>query len=183
MGMAWISYLVAALLFLIGGACVLAVVVQLPGTWLFLALALVVELADRFYLPVGEQTTFARQVWIAGLGLAALGEVLEFVAAAIGLEKGGGSRRGLIGALLGALLGVFLTPLFAFVPFLGVFLGVLLGTFLGAFLGELSHERRTVNAALRPALWAMLGRLLGTTGKVALAIAIWLVFTVSAFWV
>lgn len=180
--MTWIGLLVAALLFLLGGACVLAVVVQLPGAWLFLGLALAVELLDGLYLPPGDQTTFAIPVWITGLGLATLGELLEFLASAIGLQRGGGSRRGLVGALLGALLGIFLAPLFAFVPLLGPFLGVLLGTFLGALLGELSHERSSVQTSLRPALWAALGRLLGTTGKVALASAIWLVFTASAFW-
>jgi hypothetical protein len=177
----WIGLAVAVLLFLLGGACVLAVAVQLPGAWLFLGLALGVELLDGSYLPPGEQVTFARPVWIAGIALAALGELLEFFSGVIGLKRGGGSRRGLVGALLGALLGVFLTPLFAFVPFLGVILGVLLGTFLGAVLGELSHERSTLESSLRPALWAALGRLLGTTGKVALTSVIWLVFTVSAF--
>lgn len=160
----------------------LAVLVQLPGTWLFLVLALIVELCDGLYLPPGDRTTFALSVWITGLGLASLGELLEFVAGAIGLKKGGGSRRGLVGALLGAVLGLFLTPLFAFVPLFGPFLGVLLGTFVGALLGELSQERSSLGTALRPALWAVLGRLLGTTGKFALAIVIWVVFTTSAFW-
>ena len=160
----------------------LAVVVQLPGTWFFLALALVVELADGLYLPPGQRTTFALPVWVAGLSLATLGELLEFAAGAIGLERGGGSRRGLVGALVGGVLGVFLTPLFALVPLLGAFLAVLLGTFLGALLGELSHERASVQSSLRPALWAVLGRLVGTTGKFALAVVIWLIFTVSSFW-
>jgi len=178
----WVALLVAAVLFLLGGACVLAVVVQLPGTWLFLGLALVVELSDALYLPPGQRTTFALPVWGTGLGLATLGELLEFAAGAIGLQRGGGSKRGLVGALLGGLLGIFLTPLFAFVPLLGAFLAVLLGTFLGALLGELSHERASLQTSLRPALWAALGRLLGTTGKFALAVVIWLIFTVSAFW-
>lgn len=181
--MTWISLLVAALLFLLGGACVLAVVVQIPGAWIFLGLALAVEAMDGLYLPPGERTTFAIPVWITGIGLAVLGELLEFAAGAIGLKRGGGSRRGLIGALLGGLLGIFLMPFFAFVPVLGALLAVLLGTFLGALVGELSHERSTAKAAFRPALWAALGRLLGTTGKVALTIVIWLVFTASAFWI
>jgi len=180
--MSWIAYVVAALLFVLGAACVLAVVLQLPGGWIFLGLALVVELCDGLYLPPGARTTFPPAVWITGFGLALLGEVLEFVSGALGLKKGGGSRRGLVGAILGAVLGIFLTPLFAFIPILGIFLGVLLGTFVGALLGELSHERATMTTALRPALWATLGRLLGTTGKVALTVVIWLVFTVSAFW-
>ncbi len=179
----WYALLVAALLFVAGAACVFAVVVQLPGAWLFLALALVVELTDGLYLPAAEQPTFALSVWIAGLALASLGELLEFLASAIGLRKGGGTRRGLVGALLGGLLGIFLSPLFAFVPLFGPFLAVLLGTFLGALLGELSHARSTMEASLRPAFWAALGRLFGTTGKVALALVIWLVFTASAFWI
>ena len=180
--MTWIALTVAALLFLLGGACVLAVVVQLPGAWVFLVLALVVELADGLYLPAGEHTTFAPAVWIAGVALASLGELLEFLAAALGLKKGGGSRRGLIGALVGGLLGVFLAPLFVFVPLFGVLLAVLLGTFLGALAGELSHARHSMQTAFGPALWAAVGRLLGTTGKVALATVIWLVFSASAFW-
>jgi len=180
--MTWIAYVVAALLFLLGAACVVAVVAQLPGSWIFLGLALVVELCDGLYLPPGQRTTFPTAVWIAGIGIAAFGEVLEFVSGALGLKKGGGSKRGLVGAILGAVFGIFLTPLFVFIPILGLFLGVLLGTFIGAWLGELSHERATMKTALRPALWATLGRLLGTTGKVALTAVIWLVFTVSAFW-
>ena len=180
--MSWIALSVATLLFLLGGACVLAVVVQLPGVWVFLGLALAVELGDALYLPAGERTTFAWPVWATGLALAGLGELLELVAAALGVRKGGGSRRGLVGAIVGGLLGVFLTPLFAFVPVLGVLLAVLLGTFVGAFLGELSHARHTMHSALGPALWAAAGRLVGTTGKVALATVVWLVFTASAFW-
>lgn len=182
MSLTWIAYLVAALVFLLGAACVLAVVMQLPGGWIFLGLALVIELCDGLYLPPGQRTTFPVAVWIAGIGLALLGEVLEFVSGALGVKKGGGSRRGLVGAILGAILGIFLTPLFVFIPVLGLFMGVLVGTFVGALLGELSHERATMKTALRPALWATLGRLLGTTGKVALTCVIWLVFTVSAFW-
>lgn len=180
--MSWIPLAVAALLFLLGGLCVLAVVVQLPGVWIFLALALAVELADSLYLPAGAQATFAWPVWGAGLALAGLGELLEFLSAALGLKKGGGSRRGLVGALAGGLLGVFLTPLFFFVPVFGVLLAVLLGTFLGALTGELSHARHTMETALTPALWAALGRLVGTTGKAALATVVWLSFSVSAFW-
>ena len=180
--MSWIALAVAVLLFLLGGLCVLSVVVQLPGAWAFLALALVVELADGLYLPEGATTTFAWPVWVTGLVLAGLGDLLELLAAALGVKKGGGSRRGLIGAIVGGILGVFLTPFFAWVPFLGVLLAVLLGTFLGALLGELSHARHTMGTALVPALWAALGRLLGTTGKVALATAVWLLFAASAFW-
>lgn len=181
--MSWIPVLVAALFFLLGGLCVLGVLVQLPGTWVLLLLAFGIELVDGLYLPAGERTTFGAPALVGCVALAGLGELLEFLAGAIGLRKGGGSQRGFWGSLIGAIAGLFLlTPLFFFVPFLGAFLGVLLGTFLGALLGELTHERVTLHAAWRPALWAAIGRLAGTTGKIALAIVMWLVLTASAFW-
>lgn len=190
--MSWVSLLVAILFLLAGGVCVLGVVAQLPGTWVLLVLAVGVEWSDRLWRPVDDPTTFDTRLLVGCLVLAVLGELLEFVAGALGLKRGGGSRRGLWGSLLGGLAGLFLfTPLFAFVPFLGTFLGVLLGTFGGALVGELTHQRRLApdgpmaghaRAALRPALWAALGRILGTTGKVAVAVAMWLTLAVSAFW-
>ena len=180
-GVTWIVWLVALLFFTAGALCVFAVVIQLPGAWILLALAVLIELIDGIYLPPEDDVTFGVPVLLTCLGLALVGELLEFLAAAIGLQKGGGTRRGLWGSILGGIAGVFLlTPLFVFVPFFGAFLGVLLGTFLGALIGELSHQRRD-QSALRPALWAAAGRLAGTTGKVALATAMWGILTVSAF--
>jgi hypothetical protein len=181
--MAWIALLVALLFTLLGALCVLGVVVQLPGTWVLLGLALLVEATDGLYLPEGERRTFDLVVLLVALALAGLGELVEFLSGALGVAKGGGTRRGLWGALIGGLAGlVAFTPLFAFVPFFGAFLGVLLGTFAGALLGELTHERATLRSAWRPALWSALGRLAGTTGKFALALVIWMLLTVSAFW-
>ena len=181
-GVAWVPPVVAVLLFLFGGLCVLGVVVQLPGIWVLLAAALLVELADGLYLSVGERTTFGPVVLSVCFALGLLAEGLEFLASVVGLKKGGGSRRGLWGSILGAFAGLFLfTPLFFFVPFFGALLGALLGAFVGALLGEFSHERRTLRAALKPALWAALGRLAGTTGKVGVAAVIWVTLTVGAF--
>jgi uncharacterized protein YqgC (DUF456 family) len=176
------AYAVAAGFVLFGGLCVLAVVVQLPGTWVLLGAAALIELVDGAYLPGEETTTFGTRVLVIALALAVLGEVLEFLAGVIGLRRGGGTSRGMWGAIIGGLVGLFVaTPLFAFVPFFGSFLGVLLGTFVGAFLGELTHPRDQARAALKPALWAAIGRILGTTGKVAIAVVMWLVLAVAAF--
>lgn len=181
-GVAWVSSAVAVVLFLFGGLCVLGVVVQLPGIWVLLGAALVVELADGLYLPVGERTTFGPVLLSVCLALGLLAEGLEFLAGVVGLKKGGGSRRGLWGSILGAIAGLFLfTPLFFFVPLFGALLGTLLGAFVGALVGEFSHERGTLRASLKPALWAALGRLVGTTGKVAVAAVIWVTITVGAF--
>lgn len=181
--MSWIPALVATLFFLLGGLCVLGVLVQLPGTWVLLLLAGAVELLDRFYLPPEETTTFGWPVLLVCVALAGIGELLEFLASAMGLKRGGGSSRGLWGSLIGGILGLFVfSPLFVFVPIVGTFLAVLLGTFVGAFLGEFSHQRATLHTAWRPALWAAIGRLAGTTGKIGIAVVMWLVLTVSAYW-
>jgi uncharacterized protein YqgC (DUF456 family) len=187
-----VSLIVASLFLLLGGLCVLAVVAQLPGTWVLLALAALIEWGDQLWRPASDPTTFDTRLLIACLVLALVGELLEFVAAAVGLRRGGGSRAGLWGSFLGGFLGIFLfTPLLAFLPVLGTFLGVLLGTFGGALVGEFWHQRRQgpgapvvghARAALRPASWAAVGRILGTTGKVAVAVAMWLALAVSAFW-
>jgi uncharacterized protein YqgC (DUF456 family) len=180
--MEWISYLVAVLLVLFGGVCVLGVVVQLPGTWVLLGAAVLIELLDGLYLSGEDTTTFGTTVLVIALLLALFGEFLEFIAGVIGLRRGGGTSRGMWGAIIGGLVGLFVaTPLFAFVPFFGSFLGVLLGTFVGAFIGEMTHPRGEARSALKPALWAAIGRVLGTTGKVAVAVVLWLVLAVSAF--
>ncbi|MHC4415096.1 MAG: DUF456 family protein [Planctomycetota bacterium] len=181
--MEWLLYLVAALLFLLGAVCVVLVVIQLPGAWILLALAAVVEYCDRFYLPEGDRQTFGWWVLGSCLILLVIGEIVEFIAGALGAQKGGSSRRGTIGALVGGIAGIFIfTPLFFFVPLFGAFLGAVLGTFVGAIVGELSAERATLRGSVRPAVGATIGRVLGTTGKVAIAVAVWLALSISAFW-
>ena len=181
--MPWLPYVIAALFCLLGAACVAMVVVQLPGTWVLLALAGLVEWLDRFWLPPEDRKTFGW--WVLGgcLALAVAGEVIEFIAGVLGAKQGGSSRRGMIGALVGGIAGIFLfAPLFFFVPFLGAFLGAVLGTFVGALLGELSDQRRTLGASMKPALAATIGRVIGTTSKAVITMAMWLVLSVAAFW-
>lgn len=181
--MAWLAYVVATLFFVLGAACVALVVIQLPGTWLLLALAALVEWADRFYLPADDRQTFGW--WVLGgcLVIAVIGEIVEFFAGVLGAKKGGSTKAGMWGALIGGIVGVFVfTPLFFFVPLIATFFGAVLGTFVGAVIGELTAERATVTGSMKPAIGATIGRVIGTTSKVGIAIAMWLVLTVSAFW-
>jgi hypothetical protein len=185
--MAWLAYLVASLFVLLGGACVAALVIQLPGTWVLLGLALLIEWADALYLPEGARQTFGWWTLGGALGLGILGELLEFLAGVLGTKRGGGSNRGLWGALIGGIAGAFVfTPLFFFAPLFGTLLGSLLGTVVGAIAGELYDQRQrgqglSLASTLRPAAWATLGRLLGTSGKVALGLLMWLVLSIDAF--
>jgi hypothetical protein len=179
-------YIIATLFMLLGAGCVVLVVFSLPGTWVMIALAVLIELTDQVYLsppPEGSQQTFSWWVLGTAFGLALLGELLEFLAGAAGTKVGGGTRRGMIGALVGGILGAFLlTPLFFWLPVLGVLLGALLGTFVGAVVGELSTEKATLSGTMKPAIGATIGRVLGTMGKLAIAIVVWLLLSVDAFW-
>ena len=184
--MEWLQYVFAALFVVLGGVCVVLVVVQLPGTWLLLGLAAAIEYVDRLYLPENDQQTF--DWWVLGgcLALAAIGEIIEFVAGAAGAKKGGSSTRGMVGALIGGIGGIFLfASLFSIIPFFGTlfgaFLGSILGTFVGAIIGELTAEQATIQGSMKPAIGATIGRVLGTMGKVGIAMAMWMVLSVSAF--
>ncbi len=55
--MEWLQYVFATLFFVLGGVCVVLVVVQLPGTWALLGLAALLEYLDRLYLPAPPTAT------------------------------------------------------------------------------------------------------------------------------
>ena len=177
------AVILPAILFtLLGLVCVALVVVGLPGTWILVLLAILMELGDVWWLPAESTVTFGW--WLIGLALllALLGEGLELVSGIIGTKGGGGTRRGMLGALLGgmagALVGTFIIP----VPVLGTLFGALLGTFVGAFMGETTGEDRMGRKeALKPAILATIGRVLGTVAKMGVATVAWLVLSVAAF--
>ncbi len=180
--MEWLRYVFATLFFVLGGMCVVLVVIQLPGTWILLGLAGLLEWLDHFYLPDGDDQTFGW--WVLGgcLAIAVVGEIIEFIAGVAGAKKGGSSSRGMWGALIGGIAGIFIfTPLFFFIPFFGTFFGAVLGTFVGAIVGELTVEQATIKGSMKPAIGATIGRVLGTMSKVGIAMAMWMTLTVSAF--
>jgi uncharacterized protein len=187
--MAWLQHVVAAVFALFGAACVGSLLLSLPGTWIMLAAAVIIELADALYLdPAGPRQTFSWWVLGSCTGLALLGELIELLAGAAGTKAGGGTRRGMIGAIIGGILGVLvLTPVLSVVlpvvgTIFGVLLGALLGTFIGAVVGEIGAEQATLRGTIRPAIGATIGRVCGTVAKVAVAVVVWLTLSVDAFW-
>lgn len=182
-GMEWIAYVVATVFCILGAVCVGSIVFSLPGTWMILGLAAIIEVVDGLYLPDGRSQTFDWWVLGACVVLAAVGELIEFAAGAAGVKVGGGSKRGMVGALIGGILGAILLTGLVPVPILGTLVGVLIGTFAGAVIGEISGEKaKTVGGSLKPATGATIGRVLGTVGKMAIAIAVWITLSVAAFW-
>lgn len=190
--MEWLTYVVASLFTILGLACLVLVVIQLPGGWIMYGLAIVIELIDGLYLPAGDRSTFdlfgisAWWVFAAGLTLLLLGELIEFLGSMLGAKKGGASRSGSWGALVGGVLGAFiLAAPMSIIPGIGTLFGMLLGAIVGSFLGALIAEigiaRKSVRGSIKPATGAAIGRIMGTTGKLATAIVLWVLFSVAAF--
>lgn len=103
------------------------------------------------------------------LALAALGEVLEAVAAGYGAARFGGGKGSVVAALVGCLVGAVVgTP---WVPIVGT----LIGACLGAFAAAVGYEYLFAEKGSRQALWtglgAALGKVAGLFAKLAVGFA------------
>jgi len=171
----WLHWTLTGIFAVLGLGCILLTVMQLPGIWVMLVLALGVQVADIAWV---HGTDVDAGWWALGIGLVlAIGaEILEGTAGAAGAKVGGGTRRamwgGFIGGVVGAILGTPLIP----IPILGTFIGAIVGAFAGALIGESTGKHATtVGAALKPAAGAAAGRAVGTVIKISIGVAIWLI--------
>lgn len=145
-----ILWILSAILTLVGLAGLL--LPMLPGApLLFLGLLFGAWAEDFHYVGFWTLLILA--------GMAALTYVVEFVASALGVNRFGGSRRAMAGAVVGGIVGLFLG-----VP------GILLGPFIGAVIGELSLQR-SVDQASRAGFGTVVGLAIGMAGKLAIGIA------------
>jgi len=155
-------------------------VLGLPGTWLVIALAALVDVIDWF-TGDPETMTFGIPALVIAIAIAILAEIVEFLAGAAGAKAGGASRRGTVGALIGGfaggIVGTFLIP----IPLIGTLTGAALGAGGGALIGEISRPGVSLSQTFKPATGAAAGRVAGTIAKLAFAIAIWLQLTIAAF--
>ena len=173
-----VYYVVGSLFVIIGFACVVLVVFQMPGTWIMLIIATLAHLADVFWIMPGMGSS-ANPAWgwwaiAIGCALALVGEGIEFVAGALGAKAGGGSKRAAWGAIFGGFLGAIIGSLL--LPIIGTLVGAILGCFLGAFVGETTgKDPRSAAESVKPAIGATIGRVLGTTCKVLITVVVWVV--------
>lgn len=174
-------YVWATALTLLNVVWLLLVVVGLPGTWMMAASTFLLAWLHWDNSRPGTDQMFSIYVLVAVAAMAVLAEVIEFAAGTVGAARAGASRRGALGAFLGGIVGgvagTFLIP----IPIVGSLIGAVGGAAAGAWTGELTGGREHV-AALRSGVGAGLGRLGGTLGKFAVAVAMWLTITVAAFW-
>jgi uncharacterized protein YqgC (DUF456 family) len=138
----------------------------LPGNWLIL-------LGLIGWIGLGPSSlTTSSWLLVPLVGLALLGEWLEFAASLWGTRKMGGSARGAVLSVAGALAGGLLGLVIGFpipIPLLGSLLAALLfaslGAMVGAMLGEYSlNTDWRKNAKI--GLAAFVSRLAGTFGKI-----------------
>ena len=178
--MGTLFFLVTGVLFaVLGGICVFLVLLGLPGSWILLGAAVVIELVDRAWLEAPAQS-FQLGVLLTCLAVAAFGEVLEFGASAVGAKTGGSRARGTWGAILGGIAGSLFGLL---IPLLiiGPLIGGALGAFTGAFLGQASYSDTTWRESIKPAAGAAVGKVVGTLIKVPLAALIWIALCADYF--
>jgi uncharacterized protein YqgC (DUF456 family) len=174
----WVYYLWALLL--VAGSILawLLNLVALPGNWIVVGLAALFA----WLLPVQAEQGMSWTTVAVLLGLAVLGEVIEFVAGAAGAAKQGASRRAIalsiVGAIMGSIVGLVIgTP----IPIIGslvmAVLGGAAGAFAGAYVGEV-WKGRAEQERMAAGRGAFFGRIWGTVGKLAvgavmLAIVAW----------
>src|SRR5262245_53660357 len=171
------------LLFLANVACWLSTVFTLPGNWFIVALAALC--AWLFPEHDGKTLGFTWTSVVLLAVLAGIGEVIEFAAGAAGAAKQGASRRGMalalvgaaVGSMVGAIIGVPIPVIGSLIAAVGGGAG---GAFLGAYLGEYWKGRAT-EERLSISTGAMLGRVAGTVGKLAVGAAMVAYATVESF--
>jgi uncharacterized protein YqgC (DUF456 family) len=174
-------YVWAALLLFANLAAWISTVFTLPGNWLMVAFTALY----MYLLPDDARPQVSGLVVGVALGLAVLGEVVEFFAGAAGAARLGASRRGVVMSLVGAALGsmagaVFALPIPIVGPLTGALAGGAAGAFAGAYLGE-AGTSRTQAERVAIGRGALLGRLLGTGGKLAIGVVMLVVITLDSF--
>jgi uncharacterized protein len=150
-------------LLIMGVGAVGTIVPVLPGT----PIILVAAVAHRLYFGEASANLF---VLLVLLFLTVLSYVLEYAAQILGAKKLGATWKGAVGAVIGGLVGLFFS-----IP------GILLGPFIGATLFELLGGR-AVKPAARAGVGAVIGLLIGTAGKIAIAVAMVMLFTVTVMY-
>ncbi|MEZ6044659.1 MAG: DUF456 domain-containing protein [Planctomycetaceae bacterium] len=160
-------YLLATLLIIVCAGLWLLNMLAMPGNWLIIVCA-----AFFIWLYPYPGTEGEGLEWWMVIGLvviAVLGELIEFAAGAVGAAKQGASRRAMVLAVIGTMIGSLLgagagVPIPVVGPVIGALGGGALGAFAGAWVGE-TWKGKTAQESLNVSKGAMVGRILGTLGK------------------
>ncbi len=122
------------------------------------------------------QSSSDLKVILITIGLAAVGEVVEFLTGTLGPKKANVSTGAIIASVIGGIMGALVgVPVFL--------IGALLGLFLGTFLGALTYalfKEGNVGTALHQAFAVLTSRVISVFAKTAIAagMAVYLVMKV-----
>jgi uncharacterized protein len=177
-------YVIASLVTVFALGFLALTLVGRPGTW-----AIVVTSALLAWLAPTEWGISNSWGYVAALvGLALLGELVEFVASAAGVGKLGGSRRAaalaIVGSLVGAIVGM-VVGLPIPIPIVGSLIGSVLLGGVGAAVGALIGEKwkgKDWDGSVRIGYAAFVGRILGTVGKTLCAAIMTAMLIVLIWW-
>jgi uncharacterized protein len=178
---AWIYYLWALLLIVACFGAWATTLFTLPGNWLIAGFA-----ALFAWLLPAEDTGGVTWTTVAVLvGLAVVGEILEFGAGAAGAAKHGASKRGIalsmVGAMVGSILGITAgLPIPIIGSFVMALVGGAAGAFFGAYIGE-SWKGRPESERVAVGRGAFAGRIWGTAGKLAVGVIMLVIVAWDAF--
>jgi hypothetical protein len=161
--------------------CVLLVVAGLPGTWLMILAAIIVDCVDRMWLPPGSPLTFHPVTIVVAIVVGLVGELLEFAMSAVGAQRFGATKRGMLGAMIGGVAGALAGTALIWIPILGTIVGALVGTAAGAVIGETWRGQKSMKEATQPAIGAVIGRVLGTLAKLPVAVIVLAILVVAVF--
>lgn len=173
-------YVWVLLLTLANGTAWVTNSLTVPGNWLIVAFSAIFAFAVP--AEAGRGIGWFGVGVLAGLAL--LGEVVEFAAGAAGAGKLGGSRRGMIlaimGTMIGSIGGAFVSlPVPLIGPIVGALVGGAAGAFAGAWAGEI-WKGRGWQEGFEIGKGALVGRLLGTAGKLVIGALMVVIAAVDA---
>ena len=153
----WLLVIVLFAVGLIG-----TVVPVFPGTTVILAAAII----HRWMLGPEKSIGWRALSVLVALTLASY--AIDFVSGYFGAKYFGATRWGTFGAIVGALVGLFF----------GI-VGLFIGPVLGAIVGEFIAGKRMIDAG-RAGWGSLLGNLGGMLGKLIIALAMILIFVMTA---
>lgn len=144
-----------------------ATVFGLPGNWLIV----LVSATAALFSPIAHSFSIHWATVAVLFVLALLAELIETVAGAAGLKKGGsriGAVAAIVGSFAGGLIGAMVgIPIPVFGPVIGLILFSGLGAMLGAYLGERATGKDNIKAS-EIGKAAFMGRMVGSLSKIIL---------------
>ena len=148
------------------------VAITLPGIWVAVFVALLVE----WWRPEVMSTW----VLVTAVVLAIIAEIVEFLSSAAGSNRAGGSRSGVWGSLFGTIVGMIVGQVLIPIPLIGAVIGGVAGAGLGALFAERGIAHRSWTESWRSGRGAATGRAWSIVFKTAIAAVVAVLLTIDA---